>query len=170
MQTGRRSLLKLGAAAAAVLAVGGGALALLQPGLADARLTGASREVFTAVARAVVDGTLPAEAVGRDKAIASLLDRIDTLVAGFPAHAQSELSQLLALLASTPGRRGFAGLSQPWASAELAQVQAALQSMRMSSLALRQQAYLALHEITCGAYFSEPATWARLGYPGPVAI
>jgi hypothetical protein len=42
--------------------------------------------------------------------------------------------------------------------------------MRGSGIALRQQAFLALREIVNAAYFSEPSTWAVLGYPGPLAI
>jgi hypothetical protein len=45
-----------------------------------------------------------------------------------------------------------------------------LTGMRRSSLAVRQQAYLALRELTMAAYFAEPATWGRLNYDGPRAI
>lgn len=163
----RRSLLKLGVASAALLAIAGGSLALLQPGLAQARLTLASREVFAALGSAVLDGTLPAEPAARRRAVEGLLDRLDGLIAGLPAHAQEELSQLLALLASTPGRRSFAGLSSQWRDASIPELQASLQAMRLSTLALRQQAYQALHDLIAGAYFSDSATWSLLGYPGP---
>ena len=92
------------------------------------------------------------------------------LVQSLPPHAQSELSQLLSLLASAPGRRTFAGLAQPWAEATVADIQQVLQNMRLSSLALRQQAYAALHDITAGAYFWDQANWSMLGYPGPLKI
>ena len=39
--------------------------------------------------------------------------------------------------------------------------------MRASRIALRQQAYHALRDLTHAAYFADAATWARLGYPGP---
>ena len=52
----------------------------------------------------------------------------------------------------------------------MAQLQKALQSMRVSTLSLRQQAYHALHDIVGGAYFSDAQTWAQLGYPGPIKI
>lgn len=163
----RRSLLKLGIASAAVLAIAGGSLALLQPGLQQARLTAASRDVFSALGNAVLDGTLPADPAARHRAVAGLLDRLDGLIAGLPAHAQEELSQLLALLASTPGRRALAGLSNQWHEAGVSELQASLQAMRLSALALRQQAYQALHDLIAGAYFSDSATWSLLGYPGP---
>lgn len=166
----RRTLLKLGAASAAVLLVAGGTAALLQPGLAGGALSASGREVFSAVGRAVLDKTLPSDDGARHIALNGLLARIDVLVLSLPPHAQAELSQLLALLASAPGRRTLAGLSQPWPEASVADIQHALQEMRLSRLALRQQAYAALHDITAGAYFSDPASWPLLGYPGPMKI
>lgn len=166
----RRSLLKLGAASAVLLVVAGGAAALLQPGLQNGKLGMPGREVFTAVARAVLDGSLPADAPQRQMALQGLLDRIDALTYALPTHAQDELSQLLALLAGAPGRRAMAGLGAPWSTATEADIQQALQDMRLSSLALRQQAYAALHDITAAAYFSDASTWVQLGYGGPPKI
>lgn len=166
----RRTLLKLGATSAALLAVVGGTAALIQPGLERGILTAAGRDVFRAIGLGVLDKTLPEPAPAKEVALADLLDRVDLLVTALPPHAQAELSQLLSILASGAGRRALAGLSTPWPNATTADVQAALQDMRLSSLAVRQQAYAALHDITAGAYFSEPTTWAMLGYPGPLAI
>ena len=73
-------------------------------------------------------------------------------------------------MATGAGRRLLASLDVPWPKADLSRIQAALQSMRTSPLALKQQAYHALHDITGAAYFSDPSTWAVLGYPGPVAV
>src|SRR4051812_5300487 len=100
----RRTWLALGAGSALLLAVGGGSLALLGPGLREAKLTDDGRHVFAAAARGLLSGVLPTEGAAQAAAIAALLDRIDGLVANLPAHAQSELSDLLALLASTAGR------------------------------------------------------------------
>ena len=166
----RRTLLKLGATSAALLAVVGGTAALIQPGLERGILTAAGRDVFRAIGLGVLDKTLPEPAPAKEVALADLLDRVDLLVTALPPHAQAELSQLLSILASGAGRRALAGLSTPWPNATTADVQAALQDMRLSSLAVRQQAYAALHDIKAGAYFSEPTTWAMLGYPGPLAI
>ena len=166
----RRSLLKLGATAAIALSVVGGAVAWLQPGLERGSLSPLGREVFRSVGMAVLDKTLPVQEGAREIALQGLLQRVDVLVAGLPQHAQNELSQLLSLLGNPAGRLSLAGLAKPWAEAPLEEVQRALQAMRMSSLALRQQAYAALHEITAGAYFSDPSSWALLGYPGPMTI
>lgn len=160
----RRTWLRLGAGSALLLAIGGGSLALLSPGLQGAKLTSSGREVFAGAARGLLAGVLAPEGA------TALLDRIDGLVANLPAHAQSELSDLLALLSSAPGRSAFAGLSVPWPDASAADIQQALEAMRMSSVSLRQQGYQALHDIVGAAYFSDPATWGLLGYPGPIAV
>jgi hypothetical protein len=166
----RRTWLQLSAASAAVLLIVGGTAALIEPGLKAGRLSGAGKDVFTAAGRALLDGSLPAEEGAKQIALNGLLERIDGLVAALPAHAQDEISQLLALLATTPGRLGLAGLGQDWSTASVAQIQTALQGMRSSSLGLKQQAYHALHDIVGGAYFSDTSTWKQLGYPGPTNI
>lgn len=177
----RRTLLTLGLGSAAILALAGGGLlasGAARPGLAptaDATLamsTGA-RSVMAAVARGVLQGSLPDAQVApqaHQAAVDGLLARLNDLVQGLPPATQAELSQLLGLLASAPGRIGLAGLKAAWADATAAEVQAALTGMRFSSLSLRQQAYHALHDLTSSAYFSAPSTWAQLGYGGPRTI
>jgi hypothetical protein len=162
----RRTLLKLGLGAAAILAVAGGGLALMRPGLIDGRMTPSARTVFHAVARAVLDGSLPADAAQRESALAAHMLRLDAELAGFPAALHTELSQLLALLVSAPGRLGLTGLRSDWPDASVAELQQALQGMRTSSLQLRQQVYHALRDLTNGAYYADPAIWPLMGYPG----
>lgn len=163
----RRTLLKLGIGAAAVLAVAGGGMALLRPGLVDGRMTPAARGVFRAVARGVLDGSLPAAQAARDAALDAHLKRLDDTLVAFPVPTQAELSQLLALLASAPGRLALAGLRTDWPEASPQDVQHALQDMRTSGLALRQQAYHALRDLTNAAYYADPGIWSLMGYPGP---
>jgi hypothetical protein len=166
----RRSLLALGAVSAAVLAVGGGTLAMLQPGLREAKLSPGGRDVFAGAARGLLDGSLPPNGEPLRRALDDLMERIDGLIAALAPHAQSELSQLLALLATSGGRRALAGLAEPWAAASVPDIQHALQAMRVSNISLRQQAYQALHDIVGSAYFSDAQTWGLLGYPGPLRI
>jgi hypothetical protein len=163
----RRTWLQLGLASGVALALGGGALALVEPGLKAGRLTAAGQTVFAAVGRAVLDGSLPADAQGKATALEGLLQRLDALIGNLPPHAQAEVSQLLALLASSAGRVAVAGLRSAWREASVADIQNALQGMRSSTLSLRQQAYHALHDMVAGAYFSDASTWRQLGYPGP---
>ncbi len=166
----RRTLLKLGVASTALVAVLGTSVALIQPGLERGALTATGRDIFRAIGLGVLDKTLPEQAAARQVAAGALLERIDVLISALPPHAQAELSQLLSILGTSVGRRALAGLSAPWQTASVSDVQTALQGMRLSGLALRQQAYAALHGITAGSYFSEPGTWAMLGYPGPLVI
>ena len=115
--------------------MGGGALAWLQPGLREGRLTESGRMVFSGLAPALLDGSLPLAHAAMKTALEALLVRIDALVAALPPHAQSELSQLLALLASSGGRRALAALHTPWSSATAVQVQESLQAMRVATIA-----------------------------------
>jgi len=167
----RRSLLKLGIASGVVLAVAGGSLALLKPGLlADGKLSPAARQLMRAVALAVFDGLLPAEAAAREARLAAHLDQLDANIAGFPPHLRGELSQLLSLLTSSGGRFTLTGLTSDWASASVADVQASLQAMSLSSLGLKQQIYHALRDLSSLVFFSNAASWQLVGYPGPREI
>ena len=166
----RRTLLKLGLGATVVLALAGGGLALLKPGLSGGRLSGPARAVFGALARAVLYGSLPTDAAERQAAIADHLQRLESTLAAFPAATQAELSQLLALLSSTAGRVALAGLRSDWPEASVTDLQQALQDMRTSGLAMRQQVYHALRDLTNAAYYADPKAWPMLGYPGPRAL
>ncbi|WP_341893034.1 hypothetical protein [Variovorax sp. YR752] len=163
----RRTLLKLGLGATALLTIAGGSVVLLRPALTDGRLRDGPREVMRSVALGVLDGVLPPGTSARGAALDAHLSRLEAAIAAFPAPVRAELSQLLALLSAPPGRLALAGLSSGWPEASVAQVQAALQGMRVSSLALKQQAYHALRDLTNAAYFSDPSAWSHLGYPGP---
>ena len=169
-QLKRRSFLKLGIAASVVLAVGGGALALVKPGLVNGRLSPSARIVMAKIGQAILLGTLPTDPSALHAASDALLQRTDAFLAGLPVHVNAELDQLLGLLISAPGRRFLAGLSSSWQEATTAEVGAALQSMRNSGTELRVQAYQGLHDIVCAPYFSGEESWAVLGYPGPSAV
>jgi hypothetical protein len=165
----RRRLLKLGAGATVLLALAGGGASLYRPGLAQGRLTPAGQEVFKAIARAVLDGSLPSGS-GAEAALAVHLKHLDDVVKAFPAPVQAELSQLLAVLSNAPGRRLLAGLSPDWPDASVEQLQAALDDMRQSAIAARQQAYHALRDLTNAAFYADASAWPLIGYPGPRAL
>ncbi len=160
-------MLKLTVASATVLALTGGAIALIRPGIDAGRFTDAARGVLLAAGRAVLDGSLQAAPNRESAGLGDLPRRIEVLVTQLPPHAQDEISQLMALLSSAIGRTTFAGLATPWEDASTADIQVCLQGMRTSRLALRRQAYQALHDLIGAAYFSDADTWPMLGYPGP---
>ena len=89
----RRSLLKLGLVSGAVLALAGGAAVLLQPGLEQGRLSASARALFTSLGRAILQGTLPADAQARSRALEAMVERIDALAVNLPVPVQAELSQ-----------------------------------------------------------------------------
>lgn len=167
----RRILLGLGVASAAVVAIAGGGAALLyEPAWRDGQLMPAGRRVLAAVARAVLEGSLPSEASALAVAIDKHLVRVEATVGAMPLHTQHEVADLLALLALPPLRTILAGLSSAWDRASVAELQEALQSMRQSSMLLRRQAYNALRDLTHAAYFADASTWPMLRYPGPRAL
>jgi hypothetical protein len=166
----RRRLLKLGVAAAAFLALGGAGVSVWQPGLNRSRLSAAGREVFRAVSVAVLDGILPREPTAKARALNEHLERLDAAVAALPPVVRTDLSRLLAVLSSAPGRLVLTGLRKEWAKAEIPRVQTAMEAMRTSRLTLPQQAYHALRDLTMAAYFSGHSSWEMVGYPGPLDI
>ena len=166
----RRTLLRLGIASAAVLALGGGLIAAIKPGLQGGVLSADASSVVQAIGRAVLHGSLPMAADAQNAEMAGLVVRVNDLIAALPAHAQAELSQLLALLGSAGGRMGLAGLSTAWADASVSEITAALGAMQTSRISLKQQAVSALRDMVCGAYFAAPHTWKQLGYPGPPPV
>lgn len=166
----RRSFLKIGIGSAVILAVAGGAIATLKPGLINGKLSPSAREAMGKVGQAMLAGTLPADPAALHLATEAILQRMDLFLAGLPVHVLDELDQLLSLLVSAPGRRWLVGLSSTWANATTAETGAALQAMRASGTELRMQAYQGLHDIVCVPYFSGEESWAAIGYPGPYTV
>lgn len=163
----RRTLLKVGAAGALILGLAGATLALLAPGRKDGRLTPSARALFTALTDAVLGDMLPSETDARTRSVESQLQRVEGTIAGLPPSMQHEVDELITIAASAAGRVALLGLASDWRKATRAEVADALQGMRHSSLALRQQAYHALRDMTNAAYFADPSAWAAIGYPGP---
>ena len=156
----RRGFLKLGIGAAVVIGVAGAGIALIKPGLVDGKLGPGARELMAATARAVLGELLPAAGVEAQ------LSRLDATIAGFPAATRKELSDALGLLATAAGRYALVGLSKPWGEASAADIQQALDAMRLSTSNTRQQIYHALRDLNAIAFFTEPGNWQTAGYPG----
>lgn len=167
----RRSFLRLGLGTAALLALAGGtAIWLMEPGVANGRLSASARTVLRSLAPAILADLLPSDAPARATLLEATLDQTERLLAQVPQAARDEASQLLALLATVPGRRLLAGLATPWEQASAAEVAAALGGMRASGQTLRIQAYQGLHDLVCFPFFTQPQAWAAIGYPGPSAV
>ena len=167
----RRGLLKLGLAGTVVLAAaGGGAALMLQPGWHDGRLSPAARAMFRSVALAVLDSLVPTEPAARSAALDAWLQRLETTLSALAPATQAELAQICTLLPTAPGRLALAGLGRDWTEATTAEVQSALQALRTSRLAVRQQLFHALRDLSNAAWFADPGTWPAIGYPGPPSV
>jgi hypothetical protein len=119
-----------------------------------------------ALARAVLDGTLAED----EAALGRHLDAFEGVVANFPPAVRDELQLLLSMTANAAGRLGLIGTAKSLHELPRAELQQLLQSMRLSRLAMRQQAYFALRDLNYAAHFADPAAWAAIGYPGPTVI
>ena len=162
----RRTLLKLGLAGGVALAAGAGLVALVQPAREGSRLTAPARAFYAAVARGVLGSLLPAEPAAQAALLDGHLQRLEQAIAGMPPSVQREIDELSTLAASAPGRLALIGLATPWQAASAGEVQSALNGLRHSRIALRQQVYQALRELTNAAFFADTTTWALMGYAG----
>ena len=43
-----------------------------------------------------------------------------------------------------------------------------MQDWRLHRFALLRTAYGALHDLSLGAWYAQPASWNAIGYPGPL--
>ncbi|HSI49974.1 MAG TPA: hypothetical protein VLA61_17005 [Ideonella sp.] len=166
----RRTWLKLGGTAGVLLALAGAGAALWTPGWRDDKLSPPARALFGAVAGVVLDGSLPDAPAPRAAALQAQLERLEASLRGLAPATREQLSQLLAVLCTAPGRLALTGLSADWSQATPAQVASSLQSLRTSPNTTRQQVYHGLRDLTNAAYFADPGTWAAIGYPGPQAV
>ena len=162
----RRTFLKVGLFGAVALAAAGGLYRALKTPTQPNRfaLDGPARAALAAIAGAMLEGALPATADAADKAIDHTLQAI----AGLPLATQKEIQDLFGLLTLGPARRFLAGVPDDWASAKREDVNAFLQSWRMHRFMMLQSAYHALHDLIIGGWYGDEATWASIGYPGPI--
>lgn len=156
----RREFFRVGLVGGAVLAIGRSAAGAAPSGL----LTAADRPRLAAIARVMLDPALPADMAGR------VVDSIDAIMRNLPAPIQAELRDLLDLLGLAPARLLLAGFWSDWHEVPPADVDAALDGWRDSRLALLRSAYGGLHELCTAAWYGDPASWSRIGYPGPPEI
>jgi hypothetical protein len=165
METSRRTFLKVGGLAALALAAAGGIYRTTHPTPAKRFvLDGEARAALQAIIPAILSGALP----GNPAAVEQTIDGVHNAILGLPIATQQEVQDLFALLALAPARRLLTGVSGGWANANPAQVAAFLQNWRVHRLGLLRSAYDALHGLVLGAWYASPASWAAIGYPGPL--
>lgn len=169
MEMNRRSFLKTGVLGALVLAAGGGLYrAIHAPARHRFVLDGEARAALGAIVPAMLAGALPGNPGEREHALAGAVEGVHAAVASLPLAAQKEVQDLFGLLALAPARRLLTGIPGGWAQATEAEVTAFLQDWRLHRLAVLRTAYGALHDLSLGAWYAQPASWMAIGYPGPL--
>ncbi|MGK5026375.1 hypothetical protein [Janthinobacterium sp. RB2R34] len=165
----RRSFFKWGLAGACTLAAGGIAYRLGRTPAPAQRfvLDGEARAALAAIVPVMLGSALAPGAVSLP--LARAIDGVRTAILGLPLAQQGEVQDLFGLLALAPARRLVAGVKGNWSQADPGQVAAFLHSWRFHRLATLQTAYLALHDLILGAWYGDSASWAAIGYPGPLA-
>lgn len=162
----RRSFFKLGLLGACTVAAGGAAYRLVHTGspLRRFELGGEARAALAAIVPVMLGSALPPGA----PALARAIDGVRAAILSLPLAQQGEVQDLFGLLALAPARRFVAGVEGGWRNAAPRQVAAFLQAWRLHRFATLQTAYLALHDLILGAWYADSASWAAIGYPGPM--
>lgn len=165
----RRWFLKTALATGAVLGALGG-WTYWNRGVSNGVLTAQGRDIFKAVARAVLTKVLPADKAQLDAKLEQHLKRLDEIILSMPTSSQQELAALLGALVNAPTRWLVTGLSKPWNDASAQEINQALDAMRVHSQIPQLVAYHVLRDVTCLAYFSTPDNWSTAAYPGPLEL
>ena len=164
----RRTVLRFGLGGAALLAVGGIGLSL-RGGVprAPARPLQALSEREFAVLAAVADCILPGGEGFPSAAELQVAERTDALLAASDPRVVEELGSLLRLMDNALAGLLLGGSPTPFTALSAAEQEALLTSWRDSSLALKKGAFKALRSACLLAYFTNPGSFAAVGYPGP---
>jgi hypothetical protein len=164
----RRAFLKTGLAGGALLALGGTSLALFPtrhmaaPTRPLVGLDDRGFQVMVAVARrVVVDPGADAVAIAQG---------VDDLVARLPVEVKRDLLRLLGLFESALGGLLLDGRGLPFTRLSPEGQDRVLERWRSSRIALRRSGYQGLKKICYLAHYSEPWSWAAIGFPPPTPV
>lgn len=164
----RRQWIGSGIAAAALL-VGAGAVYEFQrdPAPEDAyrfrALDEADRGILAAIGPVILAGSLPQT----EDARRVFIEGFDTAVSGLTPSVQAEVAQLFMLLRVAPLRMIATGVMKPWHLASADEISNFLDAWRFSGIVKLRSAYDALHQLSYGAWYGNPVSWAGTNYPGP---
>ncbi len=167
----RRQLLKTGLLGTLSLAAAGWSARWLSGTALAATERAFIRSQDEALARAVIQAfvgwAMPQEPTARRAAVDQALLSADAYFASFSPAVQEEAQQAFDLLNLTLVRWLVAGVWSPWESASAAEVNAFLEGFRTSRFAMLRQIFQLLEGVATVGWFSQPASWAAIGYPGP---
>lgn len=130
-------------------------------------LTAEDRDLIRALAGTILRGSLPPDAQGRARGLASTVTGVERAIAHQPAHIRAELRELFDLMHFALARLLLCGFWRPWSEAQDEDIDAFLTWWRNSRIELLRLSYISLQELIASSYFSDPMSWARIGYEGP---
>jgi hypothetical protein len=168
----RRQIIRRGFAGTLLLLVAGGAGSALWP--TRRRKPRSGLRVFdereASILSAVAAAVLRVEPGAPSAEDVDVAGRIDGLLALSSAEVQGEFRQLVRLF-----ENGFTGIltGTGWTSFTAASEksrQARLSAWELSRLPLFRTGYQAMKRLCTACYYSSPASWASIGYPGPPEI
>jgi hypothetical protein len=94
-------------------------------------------------------------------------DRVDAFLGMSHAGVQLDVKRLLALFDSAAFGLLLDGSPTRFRSASPASQDARLLAWSSSRIGVRRTGFRALRRLVTSAYYSSPATWSAVGYPGP---
>lgn len=165
----RRWFLKTVLATSAALGAVGG-WTYWSRGVSNGTLTEQGRDIFKAIARAVLLNHLPTDKAQREAKLEQQMVRVNEIIQSMPTSSQQELAALLGALANAPTRWLLTGLDTAWSEASDQDITQALNTMRTHKLLPQLVTYHVLRDVTCLAYFSTPDNWSLAAYPGPLEL
>lgn len=130
-------------------------------------LNAQDRAILAALAPAMLAGAWPSDAARARAETLTLLRGIDTALMGMPPRVRDDMRTLFGLLSRQAGRVLVAGSMAAWGQVSPERASGIIQGWRDHSLALMQQAYGGLHDLTMGVWYGNPDHFADCGYPGP---
>jgi hypothetical protein len=151
----------------------GGSVALfggtifLRRGISDRRLTAAGKEVIRAFGLVIFDDLLPRDPALRSAALDRHVANVDVMLSNLPPAVRLETSALLGVLGNMAGRVAMTGMVTSWSDASVAQLQSALETLRLSPLRDPQRVYHGLRDLSCVSFFLDSQNWRTIGYGGP---
>jgi hypothetical protein len=93
--------------------------------------------------------------------------KADAFLAPLPASDAKDLKQLLALFDNALFSFASGGPARPFTQMDEAGQDAHLKAWQTSRLAIKRTGFQAMKRLCCALYFSAPATYQSVGYPGP---
>lgn len=133
-------------------------------------LTDDDQELLTALVPVMLAGALPQSANEKTTAIKQTVTAIDITISHFSPAIRKEIRQLLDLLQFPVTRLLLTGVTSTWTRASTETMESFLSKWQQSRFDLLRSGYAALHDLICGGWYVNPASWPRIGYSGPPEI